>query len=556
MAGPNRLGTQNLGDFAPGAHAVALTIPAGTKGLLLAVMSADEEEPADSWNVGGVGVPALGWVAVSNQSGCGFRAAVDISGRSDDTLDMSVPAIGGNYVRVVAYYYAGSIGFGAMSGVWEATVSEGETVSVSMAVPVGSVDGFAQVVECQTGRDAGSLGTVVPTGTSTGLAGTRINGMHEYIRSVYKTISATASFGVTHTALGFYTGVAAVAVYLAEVELTPDTAQVNVTVLTEGLSIDVVTDVMLNQGPPVPVEVRVLTDGLAITTTGPRQVSLVGEGPETVEMTEGGAQGQALAYNAASKPSWGATLEALLTDETDTALVPHPDGTGGVEWGEDANDGGGSGMGVPIVRVYTANDTWARPAGLVAAHVRVQGGGGGAGGSTTTAAGQTSTPGGGGGGGYSEKVFDAADLPATCTVTVGAAGAAGTAGNTGGTGGDSTFAGSGITTVQGNGGVGSATSTPSVASFGVGAFGGAASGGDIDIHGGDGSWGLGHGASVLGRQGDGGGSAMAGTRRAGGAPMAGYAYGGGAAAGAIGASTAGAAGAAGAAGVVIVTEFY
>jgi hypothetical protein len=42
-----------------------------------------------------------------------------------------------------------------------------------------------------------------------------------------------------------------------------------------------------------------------------------------------------------SAPTDPPLLEELLTDETDTALVPHPDGTGGVIWGEDA---GATGM--------------------------------------------------------------------------------------------------------------------------------------------------------------------------------------------------------------------
>ena len=98
-----------------------------------------------------------------------------------------------------------------------------------------------------------------------------------------------------------------------------------------------------------------------------------------IHLTEGGEEGQALAYHGARKPSWGAHLEKLTTDESDTSLVPHPDGAGGVEWGEDANDGGGAGMRVPVVRVYGTSGsphTWTKPAGLVAAMVEVVGGGG------------------------------------------------------------------------------------------------------------------------------------------------------------------------------------
>jgi len=128
-----------------------------------------------------------------------------------------------------------------------------------------------------------------------------------------------------------------------------------------------------------------------------------------------------------------------------------------------------SSTGVPVVRVYTSNDTWTKPAALKYVVVEVQAAGGGGGGTTT--AGESS--GGGGGGGYSKKLIAAASLGATETVTIGAAGTAGAGtGATGGTGGNSSF-GSHATA---NGGAGGTQA-------GLGGAGGTAASGDINIPG-------------------------------------------------------------------------
>jgi len=78
------------------------------------------------------------------------------------------------------------------------------------------------------------------------------------------------------------------------------------------------------------------------------------------------------------------------------------------------------------VRVYTANNTWTKPAGLRHIIAIVVGGGGGGGGGNTGAS-QTACAGGGGGGGFAQEFLLAAALGATEAVTVGAAGAAGSA---------------------------------------------------------------------------------------------------------------------------------
>jgi hypothetical protein len=108
-------------------------------------------------------------------------------------------------------------------------------------------------------------------------------------------------------------------------------------------------------------------------------------------------------------------------------------------------------------KVYTANDTWTKPARLAFVLIEAVGGGGGGGGVTGVAA-QSAVGGGGGGGEYGFKRVEAASLGSTETVTVGAGGAGGTAGaNDGSTGGTTSF-GTHVTAIGGSGGQGQAAS--------------------------------------------------------------------------------------------------
>jgi hypothetical protein len=99
---------------------------------------------------------------------------------------------------------------------------------------------------------------------------------------------------------------------------------------------------------------------------------------------------------------------------------------------------------VADIQVFTSNGTWTKPTGAKMVFVQLWGGGG------SGAQGSSGRHGGGGGGGYNEWYFEAGDLGATETVTVGAGGASG-----GQAGGSTTF-GSLLTAYGGGAGGGSA----------------------------------------------------------------------------------------------------
>jgi len=213
-----------------------------------------------------------------------------------------------------------------------------------------------------------------------------------------------------------------------------------------------------------------------------------------------------------------------------------------------------SATGLPVIRTYTANDTWTKPAGLKYIIAEVTGGGGGGGGNTDP----NYACGGGGGGGYSREIIPVASLGATEAVTVGAAGAAGAGtGGAGGTGGTSSFGTSPF--LQATGGAGGATASTKAA----GGAGGVGSSGTLNIEGQDGGYGLAESVNDFAHSGYGGCSHYGG----GGAAVVvfstnsdvginGNNYGGGGSGAAIANASADTAGGAGAPGVVIITEFY
>lgn len=134
------------------------------------------------------------------------------------------------------------------------------------------------------------------------------------------------------------------------------------------------------------------------------------------------------------------------TSNAGKALYVNSSGTD-VEWTSSVN-----------IQTFSSSGTWTKPSGATVVKVQLWGGGGGGGsvlGDFSVAAGNGGS--GGGGGGYNERLYRAADLPATVAVAVGAGGTSnnGSRSNSGGT---SSF-GSGTASIEmfaygGEGGIG------------------------------------------------------------------------------------------------------
>ena len=153
--------------------------------------------------------------------------------------------------------------------------------------------------------------------------------------------------------------------------------------------------------------------------------------------------------------------------------------------------------------IYTANNTWTKPAGLKFVIVRVQGGGGGGGGIGSTNG--TAASGGGGQGEHSESKIAVGTLGATEVVTIGAGGAAGAnTGTNGGVGGTASL-GSLITAIGGGGGLGS----NGVLKMREGGIGGTGGVGDFKLAGGVGGNANDNGTSFIGGHGGGFGGGRA-----------------------------------------------
>ena len=132
------------------------------------------------------------------------------------------------------------------------------------------------------------------------------------------------------------------------------------------------------------------------------------------------------------------------------------------------------------VQVFLSSGTWTKPAGARYIEMFCMAGGGGGGSGANVASGTAAAGGGGGApGGVSFRAFDAASLPATLTVTVGAFGTGGATKTTDGAGNAGTAGG--ISSVGNNseglcvravqGGAGGAGATPGNTAAGAAGFG-------------------------------------------------------------------------------------
>lgn len=145
-------------------------------------------------------------------------------------------------------------------------------------------------------------------------------------------------------------------------------------------------------------------------------------------------------------------------------------------------------VGKVVSQVFISSGTYTPTSGMLYAEVIAVGGGGGGGGCSTTTSTEASAAGGGGGGAFTRKIFTAAQIGASQTVTIGSGGTGGVGSGANGTSGGNTTFGSLLTANGGSYGTGGTSSNSSTGS--PGGAGGTGSGGDFNVTGQTGSWGL------------------------------------------------------------------
>lgn len=293
-------------------------------------------------------------------------------------------------------------------------------------------------------------------------------------------------------------------------------------------------------------------------------IDLVYDGTDMVWVNKGVASAPSGALT-----SSGYTMSTARLIGRTTASTGAPEeisvGAGLTLSGGSLSASGGTGVTVVREQAFTGNGTYTPHANMLYCSVIATGGGGGGGGADAGFSGTNVGGGGGGGaGGTSKKVFSAATIGASQSVTIGSAGTAGsTAGGNGGNGGNTTFG----ALLTANGGTGGTGDTGGFAyTSKTGGAGGTASSGTVNITGGSGASavGLDTGSFAFVLAGVGGASYFGGGGRGGtlattttaitAAGQNGGAYGSGGGGGAT-TDAAGIAGGAGVAGVVYVVEY-
>lgn len=205
-----------------------------------------------------------------------------------------------------------------------------------------------------------------------------------------------------------------------------------------------------------------------------------------------GAQNWNIGDYAFCAPTAGTVATALGNSANTFSVAPATASQHAMQLGQFSAQAIATGLVRTVKRqTFNSSGTYTPSTGMLFCDVELYGGGGGGGGAVGGSGGGGA--GGGGAGGYCRKLFTAAQIGASQTVTVGAAGTGAAAGNnTGGAGGNSLF-GSYLAANGGNGGSGAASNS-AVGSANNGGGGGQATGGDVNLQGATGGVGMGFGS--------------------------------------------------------------
>lgn len=184
--------------------------------------------------------------------------------------------------------------------------------------------------------------------------------------------------------------------------------------------------------------------------------------------------GQIVRSGSNTAPTWSTATYPATAGTSGNVLTS--DGTNWI-----SSPAAASGITTVAVQTFTSNGTYTPTTNMKYCIVEVVGGGG-AGGSVAGAVGNYAGGAGGGGGGYSKKLFNAATIGTSQTVTIGAGGTAGAAGPNPGNAGGTSSLGSLITATGGTGGGGTGATTTAQA-LTVGGTGGVGTNGDVNAAG-------------------------------------------------------------------------
>ena len=285
------------------------------------------------------------------------------------------------------------------------------------AVPVATAAGTTGQVLTATTSGAPSWASPATSGTVTAVSVVSANGLAGS-SSGGATPALTLSTSITGVLKGNGTAISAAT---AGTDYVTPTGTETLTNKTINGSNNTVTNISLTAG--VTGTLPIANGGTNSTATPTAGGAIYGTGT-AYAVTAAGTTGQYLKSNGASAPTW---------------VTP----SGGA-----------------TVNTYTSSGTWTKPSGATFVQVECWGAGGGGGGGLTRSGAARNGGGGGGGGAYITRLFTAAGLGSTETVTVGAGGPGGITDTNGTAGGDTTFGTSYTYVFAGGGGLGQSSNSP------------------------------------------------------------------------------------------------
>jgi hypothetical protein len=316
------LGTDSWSDT--GNHTRALTIPAGTKAIVIAEVGTFVPE-SDTFTV------SLGGLSFTRHNGYTGEDLervwdlLDIEGRANDTLTVTDTNGNANEWRLL-YVRGHEVAF--LDAQVDNSFVAADSPRLRTHVAPGNGGNLLGIIAAHKHSTFGGDVTIHAPATSLYHGSVALNDCLGYYLESDPDTNLVIGVDVAGTN-SFQTGLLTVAYYEADPVITFEPVPIGAEAgFQAGVAFEVGADVLIplaRFGAEAGFQA-----GIRFRAGGARQVMLTGEGIETPEMTTGGTEGQVLTYHADDVPTWedggGAPGSLALDDLTDVDAPSPADG--------------------------------------------------------------------------------------------------------------------------------------------------------------------------------------------------------------------------------------